>query len=104
MRLSLQRLAGFLVGGLAPVSWWVVLGLVRLVVRAMLRKTLCDLSAGMGGAVFQSCWSFGLQVSWHLEPFRLLNGAKVVGRNSSLQEDSHQCMLIKTAAVSLFPE
>ena len=52
MRLSKRLVQASWWEGLVPVSWWVVLGLVHLVVRAMLRKTLRDLSADGWGCVF----------------------------------------------------
>ena len=65
MRLSKRLVQASWWEGLVPVCWWVVLGLVRLVVRAMLRKTLSDLSADGWGcvSVFLVFWP---QVSWHL--------------------------------------
>ena len=65
MRLSKRLVQASWWEGLVPVSWWVVLGLVHLVVRAMLRTTLRDLSADGWGcvSVLLVVWP---QVSWHL--------------------------------------
>ena len=68
--------------GLVPAHWWVELGLVSLVGRAMpngvfsgLLWTQEDLGCLMGGAVFPSGWLFGLRHP-STAVNRLLGGAR----------------------------
>ena len=67
----------------------------------MLRKTSSDLSAWWMGLCFSLFGGLASGVL-ALEPSGCWMGLRLWGGNSSLQEDSHQCMLIKTAVASVF--
>ena len=48
--------------GLVPAHWWVELGFVPLVSRAMLRGIFLADYLLVGGAMFLLCWLFGLSI------------------------------------------
>ena len=60
MRLPKRLMQASQCKGLLPAHWWVELGLVPLVSRAVLKKTLSSLSAD-GQVGVSPCWLFGLR-------------------------------------------
>ena len=97
VRLVLGLVQAFWWDGLVPAHWWVELGLVPLVSRAMsrgmfrggceLRTTLGSLSAD-GWGFFLPCWLFGLRCP-STGACRLLSGARSQCHNGDLWERSH---------------